>query len=489
MAAGQWSAIGDGGGLWSPQALESLFPDEQPAAAQLGFFGGSLAQLAPPPPLCAIALLGYPQDNFDVFNEQDLAQVAAQVAQKKELQEKQAALLHPKVAPQLAFPKYSILDRVDNSSSFKPATSVLTPQHVTSVIAASMQGMSTLPSHTGSGSMNTGPTGILQVLQGSSTTLDSINTGSAGVLQVLQGSSTTLDSINTGSAGFLEALQGSSITLDKPADDGYNWRKYGQKAVKGGKCPRSYYKCTLNCPVRKNVEHSADGRIIKIVYRGQHCHEPPSKRFKDCGDLLNELDELNDAEEPSTRSLLGCQGYYGKPKPITPNGTMVDGLLPTKEEGDEQLSSLSDIREDDGEIRTVDGDVGDADANERNAPGQKIIVSTTSDVDLLDDGYRWRKYGQKVVRGNPHPRSYYKCTYQGCDVKKHVERSSQEPHAVITTYEGKHTHDVPESRNRSQATGSHHCKEQTYSEQPAASFCSSSEKRKYGTVILNDLAF
>ncbi|KAE8812013.1 WRKY19 transcription factor [Hordeum vulgare] len=446
MAAGQWSAIGDGGGLWSPQALESLFPDEQPAAAQLGFFGGSLAQLAPPPPLCAIALLGYPQDNFDVFNEQDLAQVAAQVAQKKELQEKQAALLHPK-------------------------------------------GMSTLPSHTGSGSMNTGPTGILQVLQGSSTTLDSINTGSAGVLQVLQGSSTTLDSINTGSAGFLEALQGSSITLDKPADDGYNWRKYGQKAVKGGKCPRSYYKCTLNCPVRKNVEHSADGRIIKIVYRGQHCHEPPSKRFKDCGDLLNELDELNDAEEPSTRSLLGCQGYYGKPKPITPNGTMVDGLLPTKEEGDEQLSSLSDIREDDGEIRTVDGDVGDADANERNAPGQKIIVSTTSDVDLLDDGYRWRKYGQKVVRGNPHPRSYYKCTYQGCDVKKHVERSSQEPHAVITTYEGKHTHDVPESRNRSQATGSHHCKEQTYSEQPAASFCSSSEKRKYGTVILNDLAF
>ncbi|KAI5007716.1 hypothetical protein ZWY2020_008764 [Hordeum vulgare] len=444
MAAGQWSAIGDGGGLWSPQALESLFPDEQPAAAQLGFFGGSLAQLAPPPPLCAIALLGYPQDNFDVFNEQDLAQVAAQVAQKKELQEKQAALLHPK-------------------------------------------GMSTLPSHTGSGSMNTGPTGILQVLQGSSTTLDSINTGSAGVLQVLQGSSTTLDSINTGSAGFLEALQGSSITLDKPADDGYNWRKYGQKAVKGGKCPRSYYKCTLNCPVRKNVEHSADGRIIKIVYRGQHCHEPPSKRFKDCGDLLNELDELNDAEEPSTRSLLGCQGYYGKP--ITPNGTMADGLLPTKEEGDEQLSSLSDIREDDGEIRTVDGDVGDADANERNAPGQKIIVSTTSDVDLLDDGYRWRKYGQKVVRGNPHPRSYYKCTYQGCDVKKHVERSSQEPHAVITTYEGKHTHDVPESRNRSQATGSHHCKEQTYSEQPAASFCSSSEKRKYGTVILNDLAF
>lgn len=36
----------------------------------------------------------------------------------------------------------------------------------------------------------------------------------------------------------------------------------------------------------------------------------------------------------------------------------------------------------------------------------KIIVQTRSEVDLLDDGYRWRKYGQKVVKGNPHPRFY-----------------------------------------------------------------------------------
>jgi hypothetical protein len=34
----------------------------------------------------------------------------------------------------------------------------------------------------------------------------------------------------------------------------------------------------------------------------------------------------------------------------------------------------------------------------------KIILQTLSDVDLLDDGYRWRKYGQKVVKGNPRPR-------------------------------------------------------------------------------------
>lgn len=43
-------------------------------------------------------------------------------------------------------------------------------------------------------------------------------------------------------------------------------------------------------------------------------------------------------------------------------------------------------------------------------------------------------------------RSYYKCTYMGCQVRKHVERASHDLRAVITTYEGKHNHDVPVAR-------------------------------------------
>ncbi|GFP98500.1 probable WRKY transcription factor 48 [Phtheirospermum japonicum] len=68
---------------------------------------------------------------------------------------------------------------------------------------------------------------------------------------------------------------------------------------------------------------------------------------------------------------------------------------------------------------------------------------TKSDVDHLDDGYRWRKYGQKAVKNSPFPRSYYRCTSTACGVKKRVERSSEDTSIVVTTYEGTHTHPCP----------------------------------------------
>lgn len=40
-------------------------------------------------------------------------------------------------------------------------------------------------------------------------------------------------------------------------------------------------------------------------------------------------------------------------------------------------------------------------------------------------------------------RSYYRCTSTACGVKKRVERSSDDPTIIVTTYEGTHTHPCP----------------------------------------------
>ncbi len=56
---------------------------------------------------------------------------------------------------------------------------------------------------------------------------------------------------------------------------------------------------------------------------------------------------------------------------------------------------------------------------------------------------RWRKYGQKSVKGSPYPRSYYKCTHVECSVRKHVERSVGDPNTLVITYEGQHCHPPP----------------------------------------------
>ena len=75
---------------------------------------------------------------------------------------------------------------------------------------------------------------------------------------------------------------GVSVATERTSDDGYNWRKYGQKHVKGSEFPRCYYKCTHpNCEVKKLFERSHDGQITEIIYKGSHDHPKPqpSRRY------------------------------------------------------------------------------------------------------------------------------------------------------------------------------------------------------------------
>jgi hypothetical protein len=58
-------------------------------------------------------------------------------------------------------------------------------------------------------------------------------------------------------------------------------------------------------------------------------------------------------------------------------------------------------------------------------------------------------------------RSYYRCTNSKCTVKKRVERSSDDPSVVITTYEGQHCHHTavacfPRANHLIHAAAGHH---------------------------------
>jgi WRKY transcription factor 33 len=80
----------------------------------------------------------------------------------------------------------------------------------------------------------------------------------------------------TGGYGAAPGFREQRQSHRPSSDDGYNWRKYGQKQMKGSENPRSYYKCSFpGCPTKKKVEQSPDGQVTEIVYKGTHNHPKP----------------------------------------------------------------------------------------------------------------------------------------------------------------------------------------------------------------------
>ncbi|KAL8215165.1 hypothetical protein R6Q57_004614 [Mikania cordata] len=220
----------------------------------------------------------------------------------------------------------------------------------------------------------------------------------------------------------------------KKLNDGYNWRKYGQKQMKASENPRSYYKCThRNCSMRKKVETSSDGDITEIVYKGNHNHPKPqsakrasSSSATDNSLLVHQFNEFSDQSHGSRQ----CESAG------TPGNSSISIGDDEFVEDEAQPKRLKLDNENEG--ISMEGS--------RTVREPRVVIQTVSDIDILDDGYRWRKYGQKVVKGNPNPRSYYKCTTSSCSVRKQVERASHNIKSVVTTYEGKHNHDVPVPR-------------------------------------------
>ncbi|XP_015892651.1 probable WRKY transcription factor 32 [Ziziphus jujuba] len=269
----------------------------------------------------------------------------------------------------------------------------------------------------------------------------------------------------TGSC-MLEADQHNSLdvktlpsipVLKSAASDGYNWRKYGQKQVKSPKGSRSYYKCTYSECFAKKIEccdHS--GHVTEIVYKNQHTHDPPRKSNCTRESKLSLATERvlgNNVTEhqQSSRTLNDSD-------PSTSSKELTHETLPLPER--KRQNSITP--EENGDIKVKEEHGNEPEPKRRMKksnveypgsllkPGKKpkFVVHAAGDVGISGDGYRWRKYGQKMVKGNPHPRNYYRCTSAGCPVRKHIETAVDNTNAVVITYKGIHDHDMPVPKKR-----------------------------------------
>ncbi|KAL3821359.1 hypothetical protein ACJIZ3_007264 [Penstemon smallii] len=133
--------------------------------------------------------------------------------------------------------------------------------------------------------------------------------------------------------------------------------------------------------------------------------------------------------------------------PATPNSTVSFSSSEAGVEEDSSKSKKLGLDPHDQELGDVAGKSKKGSTSKKKGEKKqreaRFAFMTKSEVDNLEDGYRWRKYGQKAVKNSPFPRSYYRCTSQKCSVKKRIERSFEDPSTVITTYEGQHNHHSP----------------------------------------------